>query len=112
MFNKSLYSIIALSCILTACNTNKIDPQNPPITPNYDAKHELISVYKSRAEIPYGAKIIDHVTAMNTYPDGSKASPEAIMIELKKEAKRVGGFGIIHITPGTAQTTADVVGTR
>lgn len=112
MLKKSIYSIIALSCILTGCNTNKINPVNPPLTPTYDANHELISVYTHRSEIPYGAKIIGHVTAMNKYPNGTKATPEAIMVELKKQAKLAGGFGIIHITSGTAQTTADVVGTR
>lgn len=111
MFKKSIYSIIALSCILTACQ-NKIDPSNPPITPNYDATHELITVYKSRSEIPKGAKIIDHVTALNTLPNGNKAAPGAVMVELKRQAKLAGGFGLINITPGTAQTTADVVGVR
>jgi uncharacterized lipoprotein NlpE involved in copper resistance len=111
MFNKSIYSIIALSCILTGCN-NKIDPNNPPITPNYDAQHELITVYQNRADIPQGAKIITHVTALNTLPNGSKATPGAVMVELKRQAQLAGGFGLINIIPGTAQTTADVVGIR
>ncbi|WP_058534512.1 hypothetical protein [Legionella saoudiensis] len=111
MFKKSIYSIIALSCILSACQ-KQIDPTNAPLTPNYDATHELITVYKDSTEIPKGATIITHVKAMNSLPNGTKATPEAIMVELKRQAKLAGGFGLVHITPGTAQTTADVVGVR
>lgn len=112
MLKKYIPIMITLSCILSACNTNRIDPNNPPITPNYDAQNKLITVYMYRSEIPHGAKIIDHVTALNTLPNGQKASPGAIMIELKRQAKLAGGFGLINIIPGTAQTTADVVGTK
>lgn len=112
MKNKSIYPIIALTGLLTACNTNSINPMNPPLTPTYDAKHGAVTVYTDRSEIPQGARIIGHVKAVNKLSNGSKASPEAVMIELKSQAKRAGGIGIIHITPGIAQTTADVVGIR
>ena len=95
--------------MLTGCNTNPINPANPPITPTYDAQHDLIVVYQKRADLPRGTKIIDHVTALNKLPNGQKASPESVMIELKRQARLAGGMGIVNIIPGTAQTTADVV---
>lgn len=112
MIKKSIFLITALTCTLTACNTAHIDPANPPVTPNYDAKHDLIVVYQNRADIPKGGKIVGNVASLNKLPDGSKASPQAIMVELKKQAWLLGGNGIVNITPGIAQTTADVVVVR
>jgi hypothetical protein len=97
-----------LSLALIGCNTTGIDRQHPETIASATAFSNVI-VYPTRADIPKNSRIIGKVTASNKLPNGLKASPDEIMVELKRKAFLNGANGIVHVTPGTAQTTANAV---
>jgi hypothetical protein len=98
--------------VLSGCSSmekKEIASAYVPVPTVTEVQINHVKIYKSRAEIPKYSKIIGTVTAQNYNLDGTKASPVAIIAELKRLALLQGGYGIVHITKGTAQTTADVV---
>ena len=102
-------NVLAVSTLITACNHTGINPNTPDAIPAKHSPYALVQVYPARADIPKNSKIIGKVTAQNKNPNGTKASPVEIMDELKRQAALLGGNGIVHITPGTSQTTANAV---
>lgn len=102
-------TMVAAAVLLTGCNTTGITKQNAAAIGAVDTQFSHITVYQNRADLPKHTKILGKVTAQNTHMDGTKASSQAIMTELKRQAVLMGGTGIVHVTPGTAQTTADAV---
>ncbi|MDP3267698.1 MAG: hypothetical protein Q8M40_01485 [Legionella sp.] len=120
MKNIFIGSVIAASISLTACNSNGVNNavmdeaalNSAPVPPHRMDHVTQVVVFKTRADLPRYSKIIGHVTALNTNQNGTKANPNAVILELKRQAVLKGGNGIVNIIPGTAQTTADVVVTR
>lgn len=110
----NLRNMLVLSTLglgLVGCNTTGIDRQHPETLASAQA-YQSVTVYPTRADVPRHSRILGKVTAQNKLPNGMKASPEAILIELKRQAVLLGANGIVHVTPGVAQTTADAVLTR
>ena len=110
----NLRNVLVLSTLglsLVGCNTTGIDKQHPETVVSAQA-YQSIAVYPARADVPRHARVLGKVTAQNKLPNGMKASPEAILIELKRQAVLLGANGIVRVTPGLAQTTADAVLTR
>lgn len=109
---------VALSAIvLTGCNTTDIkaamgngdavsttaNQHRKPINP------DQVKIYHSKSELPKHHTVIGRVSAANYNMIGMTISQESIMSELKKQAASIGANGIIHISTGLAQTTAEAV---
>lgn len=106
--NYKLQFIGAVAAVLlTGCNHTGLNPNNPASIYSSDTQFMQVQLYPNHHILPKNAKLLGKVTAQNTNLDGSKASKKAIILELKRQAALLGGNGIYHITPGTAQTTAD-----
>ena len=100
---------LVISALLTGCNSTGINANAPDAIPAMNSSYPLVQVYPKRADIPKNSKIIGKVTAQNKNINGVKSSPEEIIEELKRQAVLAGGNGIVHVTPGTSQTTANAV---
>lgn len=109
--NKKYIGLLSLSILLASCNTTGINANHPNDVNVNTVRYNSIQVYNKRADLPRGTKIIGRVTAQNYLPNGIKASPENIITELKRQAAIKGGNGIVFVTPGTVQTTANAVRT-
>lgn len=101
-------TIAALSLTLIGCNTTGINGSNASAMPA-SQEYKNVIVYSSIAEMPKHSRIIGKVQAQNKLSNGLKATPEQIIVELKRQALLKGGNGIVHVMPGTAQTTADAL---
>lgn len=110
--NALLIGLALNALYLSGCTSteNNEFTNDLPLTDKQHARvNEQVTVYKARAELPRNTVIIGKVSSQNTNPDGTKASKERILLELKRQAVKAGGNGIVRITPGIAQTTADAV---
>ena len=105
----TLISVLALGSLLAGCNRTGINANAPDVIASQHTQYSSVQVYPTRADIPKNSKIIGKVIAQNKNPNGLKASPEQIIEELKRQATLVGGNGIVHVTPGISQTTANAV---
>lgn len=97
----------ATAILLTGCNHTGLNPNNPASIYASDTQFMQVQLYPNQHVLPKNARLLGKVTAQNTNLDGTKASKKAIILELKRQAALLGANGIYHITPGTAQTTAD-----
>ena len=107
--NTACVGLLAISSLLAGCNSTGINPNHPRDVSSIDSRYLSVQVFNKRADLPRGSKILGKITAQNKLPDGAKASPEAIVDELKRQALLLGGNGVIFVTPGSVQTHANAV---
>jgi hypothetical protein len=101
--------VLPLLNALVGCNSTGLNNRNVDTMPTASGKYNLVTVYKTRAEIPRNSKIKGIARVQNYYPNGAKVPSEVIIEELKTQAALSGGTGIFNVVPGAAQTTADIV---
>ena len=112
-----LISAIAGAAIaLTGCNTTDmtatIGNGNGVTTSKVHhqaTSAEKVKVYYSKSEIPKHYQVIGRVSAQNYNIVGMTISQDNIIAELKKQAAALGAKGIVHVTSGLAQTTAEAI---
>lgn len=97
----------ATALLLAGCNHTGLSPNNPASIYSADSEFIHVHLYPNQHSLPKNTQLLGKVTAQNHNLDGSKASKKAIVLELKRQAALLGANGLIHITPGTSQTTAD-----
>jgi uncharacterized protein YbjQ (UPF0145 family) len=103
----NILSVTVLGFVLAGCNGSGIQPHNADTVVTAET-YNKVTVYTPRLTPPK-TKLVGTVIAQNKFANGMKATPEEIMTELKRQAFALGANGLIHVTPGAAQTTADAV---
>lgn len=107
--------VIVSSFTLTGCSTTDVNATlgdgNNVKTANqhFNAVNpEQVKIYY-KSELPKHYTVVGRVAVQNYNIVGMTTSQESIMKELKKQAASMGANGIIHISTGLAQTTAEAI---
>lgn len=85
--------------------------------PASSVKHSAVSadhvkLYYSNLNAPKHYQIVGHISANNDSLVGVPHSQQTIATELKKQAASLGANGVINISAGLEQTTADAILSR
>lgn len=107
-------AIAGAAFILSGCNTTDIratvnngDAVTTTKTNTVVSNASKIKVLHSDHSNNY--KVVGRISTQNYNFVGMTISQESILTELKKQAAAMGANGIVNITTGLAQTTAEAV---